>query len=97
LTLQGSASQENLTIDSGLSYQSDKHVFNLDVNSQYSSQKKANNTRQQTLSTGLYSRIRETNWYQGGLINLLSTSLTDRRISRFTFPVLPMTCSAGMT
>ena len=74
LTVQGSDSQENLAIDSGLSYQSDKHVFTLDVNSQYSSQKETNNTRQQTLSTGLYSRIRETNWYQGGLMNLLSSS-----------------------
>jgi hypothetical protein len=74
LTLQRSNSQKNLIINSGISYQSENRFFHLDANSQFTSQKETNNTSQQNLSTGFYSRIHKTDWYHGGLVNLLSSS-----------------------
>lgn len=74
LTLQRSNSQKNLTVNSGLSYQSDKRIFHLDATSQFTTQKETSNTKQQNLSAGFYSRIHQTDWYHGGLVNLLSSS-----------------------
>ncbi|HEX3469662.1 MAG TPA: DUF481 domain-containing protein [Silvibacterium sp.] len=73
-TAQRANSQRDLSVQTGLSYQSDKHIFSLQGNSQFTSQQKTNNTSQHSLSNAFYSRIRETNWYQASLANFLSSS-----------------------
>ena len=74
INFQRANSRRNVTVQTGLSYQSEERIFSLQGNSQFTSQQKTNNTSQQSLSNAFYSRIRETNWYHAGLANFLSSS-----------------------
>jgi Protein of unknown function, DUF481 len=69
-----SNSQKNVTLQGDLNYQSEKHLFSLDANSQVTTQEKTSNTNETTLKTSLFRQIRKSNWYAGGLANFLSSS-----------------------
>ena len=69
-----SNSQTNLTLDGNLGYQSQKRLFSLSVNSQFTTQQKTNNTNEMTAKTSLFQQLRRSNWYGGGLANFLSSS-----------------------
>jgi Protein of unknown function, DUF481 len=69
-----SNSQKNLTLQSDLTYQATKRFFSLSSSAQYTSQEKTTNTREITIKTEYYRRLRESNWYSGGIANFLSSS-----------------------
>jgi hypothetical protein len=74
LSFQQSNAQKNLTVQSGIVYQSEQYLFSLDTNSQFTSQQETRDTNESTLKTALYKEINFSNWYGGGLANFLSSS-----------------------
>jgi Protein of unknown function, DUF481 len=74
LSFARSNDQKNLTLDGNLTYQSDKHLFSFESDSQFASQQKTTNTNETTLKTALFQQLRKSNWYAGEIANFLSSS-----------------------
>jgi len=74
LSFARSNGQKNLTLDADVTYQSEKHLFSFDSNSQFTSQQKTNDTNETSVKTALFQQLRKSNWYGGGLANFLSSS-----------------------
>ncbi len=66
--------QKNLTLDSGLTYQSKKNICTLNSNTQFTSQKETSDTNETTVKTALFHQLRGSAWYGGGIANFLSSS-----------------------
>jgi hypothetical protein len=69
-----SNSQKNLTLQSDLTYQATTNIFSLSSSTQFTSQQKTNNTSETTVKTEFFRQLRKSNWYSGGIANLLSSS-----------------------
>lgn len=69
-----SNSQKNLSLQSGITYQSEKHIFSLRSSSQFTSQKETTDTNESTAQISFFRQLRESNWYGGALTNFLSSS-----------------------
>lgn len=66
--------QKNLTLQTGLTYQSEKNIFSLNSNSQFTSQKETSDTNETTVKTAFFRQLRTSDWYAGGIANFLSSS-----------------------
>ena len=69
-----SNAQENFTLQSGLTYQSEKYLYSLNSSSQFASQEKTSNTNETTVKTALFRQLRRSDWYGGAIANFLSSS-----------------------
>jgi hypothetical protein len=69
-----SNAQKNLTVQSGLSYQSQQHIFTLTSDSQFASQEKTNDTNETTAKTAYFRQLHRSDWYGGAIANFLSSS-----------------------
>ena len=74
LSFAKSNDQKNVSLQSGLYYQSREHLFSLDSNSQFTSQQETNDTNETNVKTALYKELRRSNWYYGGIANFLSST-----------------------
>lgn len=74
LSFAKSNSQKNISVQSGLYYQSREHLFSLNSNSQFTSQQKTNDTNETNVKSALYKQLRQSNWYYGGIANFLSST-----------------------
>ena len=74
LSFARSNGQKDLSLDASLIYQSEKHLFSFDSNSQFNSQQKANDTNETSVKTGLFQQLQRSNWYAGGFANFLTSS-----------------------
>jgi hypothetical protein len=74
LSFAKSNDQKNISLQSGLYYQSREHLFSLDSNSQFTSQQKTEDTNETNVKTALYKQLRQSNWYYGGIANFLSST-----------------------
>ena len=72
--LTRSNSQANLTVQTGLSYQSERYYYSLNGSSQVTTQQEVANTNETTLKNTLLRQLRRSNWYGGALANFLSSS-----------------------
>jgi hypothetical protein len=66
--------QATLTVQAGLSYQTEMNVATFDSNSQFVTQKSAPNTSQTTVKTSFFHQLSKSNWYGGAIANFLSSS-----------------------
>lgn len=66
--------QKNFTLQTGLTYQSEKNIFSLTSNSQFTSQKETSDTNETTVKTAFFRQLRASDWYGGGIANFLSSS-----------------------
>lgn len=69
-----SSSQDTLTLQSGLSYQSEKYLYSLTSSTQFTAQKAAENTNETTVKATGLRRLKKSNWYAGGIANFLSST-----------------------
>jgi hypothetical protein len=69
-----SNNQKNLSLQGGLNYQSQQHLFSLSSNSQFTSQQATADTNETNIKTSLYKELRKSNWYYGGIGNFISSS-----------------------
>ena len=69
-----SNSQGNLTVQTGLEYQSIKNVATLSSNAQFATQEKTSNTNEITVKTAFFHQLSESKWYGGVIANFLSSS-----------------------
>jgi hypothetical protein len=69
-----SNSQANMTLQSGLSYQSQRYLYSMNASSQVTTQKEVANTNETTLKNSLFRQLRKSNWYGTFLANFLSSS-----------------------
>jgi hypothetical protein len=74
LSFARSNSQQNLTLQTDLGYQSAKYIFTLNTSSQFSSQQQTNDTNETSVKSSGFKQLRESNWYAGGLANFLSST-----------------------
>jgi len=74
LSFAKSNDQKNVSVQSGLYYQSREHLFSLDSNSQFTSQQKTEDTNETNVKTALYKQLHRSNWYYGGIANFLSST-----------------------
>jgi hypothetical protein len=74
LSFAKSNAQKNFSLQMGLAYQSEEKLFSFDSYSQFASQKQTTNTQETSVKTSLYQRLRNSNWYAGGLTNFLSSA-----------------------
>ncbi len=69
-----SNSQGTLTVQSSLVYQSKKNLASFDLNSQFATQEKADDTNETTVKTAFFHQLSKSRWYGGGIANFLSSS-----------------------
>jgi hypothetical protein len=69
-----SNSQATLSVQSSVTYQSEKYYDTINWNSQFASQQKTSNTSETTVKTSVFRQLRQSNWYGGGIGNFLSSS-----------------------
>ncbi len=74
LSVTGSSSQNNLTVQTGLTYQSRKQIYSLNSSSQFTTQENAPDTNEATVKTSAFYQLKGSNWYGGGIANFLSSS-----------------------
>ena len=74
LSFARSNSQQNLTLQTDLGYQSAEYIFTLNTSSQFSSQQKTNDTNETSVKSSGFKQLRESNWYAGGIANFLSST-----------------------
>ncbi|WP_035348136.1 DUF481 domain-containing protein [Edaphobacter aggregans] len=74
-----SNSQQTLTLQTDLGYQSASYIASINSSSQFASQQETNDTNETTLKSQVYRQLGESNWYSGGLANFLSS--TEQQIS----------------
>jgi hypothetical protein len=74
LSFAKSNSQKNISLQGGLSYQSQAYLFSLDSNSQFTSQQQTSDTNETNIKGALYKELRRSNWYYGGIANFLSST-----------------------
>ena len=79
LSFARSNSQKNLSVQGGLTYQSEKYLSSFTSNSQFTSQQKTNDTNETTVKSDFFRQLRESNWYGGAIANFLSS--TEQQIS----------------
>jgi hypothetical protein len=72
--LTRSNSQVNVTVQSGMSYQSEKYFYSMSASSQVTTQKEVSNTNESTLKNTLFRELRRSSWYGAALANFLSSS-----------------------
>jgi hypothetical protein len=69
-----SNAQKSFTLQSGLTYQSEKDIYSLNSNSQFTTQEKTTNTNETTVKTEFFRQLRKSDWYGGAIANFLSSS-----------------------
>lgn len=74
LSITGSNEQKDLTVQTGLTYQSEKQIYSLNSSSQFTTQEKTEDTNETTVKTAAFFQLRKSNWYGGGIANFLSSS-----------------------
>jgi hypothetical protein len=72
--LTRSNSQVNATVQSGLSYQSERYLYSMSASSQVTTQQQVANTNETTLKNTLFRQLSRSNWYGAALANFLSSS-----------------------
>lgn len=74
LSATGSEGQRNFTIQTGLSYLSERQYYTLNSSTQFTAQNQAPTTNETTTKSSAFFQIRESNWYAGAIANFLSSS-----------------------
>jgi len=74
LSFTKSNAQSNLTLNTDLNYQGEKHMGAFSSSTQFSTQQKTTNTSETTVKSGFFKELGRPNWYGGGIANLLSSS-----------------------
>ncbi len=69
-----SNAQKNLTLQADLTYQTAKHIFAVNSSEQFASQLETKNTSETSIKTELFTQLRRSKWYEGGIANFLSSS-----------------------
>ena len=69
-----SNAQSDLTVASGLSYQSTEQIVTFSSNAQFSTQQKTTDTNETTAKAAYLHQLRASAWYGGAIANFLSSS-----------------------
>ncbi len=74
LSSTASNQQSDLSIQTGLTYQSEKQIYSFSSSSQFATQQNAQDTNETTVKSAVFHQIKNSNWYAGAIANFLSSS-----------------------
>ncbi|MGB6192288.1 MAG: DUF481 domain-containing protein [Terracidiphilus sp.] len=74
LSATASNQQNDLTVQAGLTYQSEKQIYSFSSSSQFATQEKTEDTNETTVKSAVFHQLKDSNWYVGAIANFLSSS-----------------------
>ena len=74
LSVPGPNQPKDLSIQTGLTYQSERQIYSLTSSSQFTTQANAPDVNETTVKSSAFYQLRDSNWYAGAIANFLSSS-----------------------
>ena len=74
LSATASNQQNDLSVQAGLTYQSEKQIYSFSSSSQFATQEKTEDTNETTVKSSVFHQLKDSNWYVGAIANFLSSS-----------------------
>lgn len=74
LSVPGPNQPNDLSVQAGLTYQSERQIYSLTSSSQFTTQENAPDVNETTVKSSAFYQLRHSNWYAGAIANFLSSS-----------------------